>query len=45
MLRFDPTEFGRLLTRLTPQKLQQAEAMVAEARALAEAVLETDARA
>ena len=43
MPRFDPTEFGRLLSRLTPQELRQAEGMVAEARERAEAVLEIDA--
>ena len=45
MPRFDPTEFGRLLARLTPQELRQVEGMVAEAREQAEAVLEIDARA
>ena len=45
MPRFDPTEFGRLLARLTPQELRQVEGMVAEARERAEAVLEIDARA
>jgi predicted RNA-binding Zn-ribbon protein involved in translation (DUF1610 family) len=45
MPRFDPAEFGRLLARLTPQELRQAEGMVAEARVRAEAVLEIDARA
>jgi len=45
MPRFDPAEFGRLLARLTPQELRQAEGMVAEAREPAEAVLEIDARA
>jgi len=45
MPRFDPTEFGHLLARLTPQELQQVERMVAEAREQAEAVLEIDARA
>ena len=42
---FDPTEFGRLLARLTPQELRQAEWLVADARKRAEAVLEIDARA
>ena len=42
MPRFDPTEFGRLLARLTPQELRQAEGMVAEARERAEAVIEID---
>jgi len=32
MPRFDPAEFGRLLARLTPQELRQAEGLVAEAR-------------
>ena len=45
MPRFDPTEFGRLLARLTPQELRQAEGLVAEARKRAEAVLEIDALA
>lgn len=45
MPRFDPAEFGRQLTRLTPHELRQAEEMVAEARERAEAVLEIDARA
>jgi len=45
MPRFDPTEFGRLLARLTPQELRKVEGMVAEARERAEAVLEIDARA
>jgi transposase-like protein len=45
MPRFDPTEFGRLLGRLTPQELRQAEGLVADARKRAEAVLEIDARA
>jgi transposase-like protein len=45
MPRFDPAEFGRLLACLTPQELRQAEALVAEARERAEAVLEIDARA
>jgi transposase-like protein len=45
MPRFDPAELGRLLARLTPQELRQAEALVAEARERAEAVLEIDARA
>ena len=45
MPRFDPTEFGRLLARLTPRELRKVEGMVAEARERAEAVLEIDARA
>jgi hypothetical protein len=45
MPRFDPTEFGRLLARLTPQELRQVEGLVADARKRAEAVLEIDARA
>jgi hypothetical protein len=45
MRRFDPTEFGRQLARLTPQELRRVEGMVAEARERAEAVLEIDARA
>lgn len=45
MPRFDPTEFGRLLARLTPQELRQAEGLVADARKRAEAVLEIDKRA
>lgn len=45
MPRFDPAEFGRLLARLTPHELRQAEGMVAQARERAEAVLEIDARA
>jgi len=45
MPRFDPAEFGRMLARLTPQELGQAEGLVAEARKRAEAVLEIDARA
>ena len=40
MPRFDPTEFGRLLARLTPQELRQVEGLVADARKRAEAVLE-----
>ncbi|WP_158547490.1 hypothetical protein [Rhodovulum sp. 12E13] len=44
MPRFDSTEFGRLLARLSPQELRQVEGMVAEARERAEAVLEIDAR-
>jgi len=39
MPRFDPTEFDRLLARLTPQELCQAEGLVADARKRAEAVL------
>ena len=45
MPRFDPAEFGHLLSRLTPHELRQAEELVAEARERAEAVLEIDARA
>ena len=45
MRRFDPTEFGRMLARLTPQELRQVEGLVAGARKRAEAVLEIDARA
>jgi len=45
MPRFDPTAFGRLLARLTPQELRQAEGLIAEARKRAEAFLEIDARA
>ena len=45
MPRFDPAEFGRMLARLTPQELRQAEGLVAEARKRAEAVPEIDARA
>lgn len=45
MPRFDPAEFRRMLVRLTPQELGQAEGLVAEARKRAEAVLEIDARA
>lgn len=45
MPRFDPAEFGRLLARLTPHELRQAEGMVAEARERAEAVIEIDSRA
>ena len=45
MPRFDPTEFGRLLARLTPQELRQAEGLVPDTRKRAEAVLEIDARA
>jgi len=45
MPRFDPTEFGRLLVRLTPQELRKVEGMVSEARKRVEAVLEIDARA
>ena len=32
MPRFDLTDFGRLLARLTPHELQQAEGLVSEAR-------------
>ena len=42
MPRFDPTDFSRLLARLTPQGLRKVEVMVAEARERAEAVLEID---
>jgi transposase-like protein len=45
MPRFDPTEFGRFIARLTPHELRQAEGMLAEARKRAEAVMEIDARA
>ena len=45
MPRFDLTEFSRLLARLTPQELRQAEGLVTDARKRAEAVLEIDARA
>jgi len=45
MPRFDPTEFGLFIARLTPHELRQAEGMVAEARERAEAVMEIDARA
>ena len=45
MPRFDPTDFSRLLARLTPQELRKVEGMVAEALERAEAVLEIDARA
>jgi len=45
MPRFDPTEFRRLLARLTPQELRKVEGMVSEARERTEAVLEIDARA
>jgi transposase-like protein len=45
MPRFDPTEFGRLPARLTPQELRRAESLIADARKRAEAVLEIDARA
>ena len=45
MPRFDPAEFGRMLARLTPKELRQAEGLVADARKRAEAVLEIDARA
>jgi transposase-like protein len=45
MPRFDPVEFGHLLSRLTPHELCRAEELVAEARERAEAVLEIDARA
>lgn len=37
MPRFDPTDFDRLLARLTPQELRRLEEMVAEARERAEA--------
>jgi len=42
MPRFDPTGFGRLLARLAPHELRQAEGMVAEARERAGAVTEID---
>ena len=45
MPRFDPAEFGHLLSHLTPHELRQAEELVAEARERAEAVFEIDARA
>lgn len=45
MPRFDPTEFGRMLARLTPQELRQVEGLVADVRKRAEAILEIDARA
>ena len=45
MSRFDPTDFSRLLARLTPQELRKVEGMVSEARERTEAVLEIDARA
>ena len=45
MPRFDLTDFGRLLARLTPHELRQAEGLVSEARERAEALLEIDARA
>ena len=45
MPRFDPTEFGRMLARLTPQQLRQVEGLVADVRKRAEAILEIDARA
>lgn len=45
MPRFDPTEFSRLLGRLTPQELRRVEGMVADARKRAETILEIDARA
>ena len=45
MPRFDPTEFGRLLARQSPQELSQAEGLIADARKRVEAVLEIDARA
>ena len=45
MRRFDPTEFARLLARLTPQELRKVEGMVAEARERAEAALVIEARA
>ncbi len=32
MPHFDPTEFGRLLARLTPHELRQVEGLVADAR-------------
>jgi len=42
---FDPTEFGRMLARPTPQELRQAEGLANEACKRAEAVLEIVARA
>ncbi len=45
MSRFDPTEFDRLLARLSPQELRQGEGLVADARKRAEAVQEIDAQA
>lgn len=45
MPHFDPTEFGRILARLTPQELRQAEDLIVEARKHTAAVLEIDARA
>ena len=45
MPRFDPAGSGRLLTRLTPHELRQAEGMLGEARERAEAVMEIGARA
>lgn len=39
MPRFDPTEFGRMLARLTPQELRQVEGLVADVRKRAEAIL------
>lgn len=45
MPRFDPTEFGRMLARLSPRELRQVEGLVADVRKGAEAVLEIDARA
>ena len=45
MPRFDPTEFGRMLARLSPHELRQAEGLVADARKRAEAVLKIDALA
>lgn len=45
MPRFDSTEFGLPLARLTPQELRQVEGLVADACKLADAVLEIDARA
>jgi len=45
MPRFDPAEFGRLLSRLTSQELRQAEGLVTDARKRAEAVMEIGARA
>ena len=37
MPRFDPTEFGRLLARQSPQELSQAEGLIADARKRVEA--------
>jgi hypothetical protein len=42
--RFYPTEFSRIIARLTPQELRQGERIVAEARERPEAVMEIDTR-